>query len=47
MLEIKSVVCGVLRKFRLETMNKPSDIKFMPDLVLRTETEIKIKFITK
>ncbi|CAH0554676.1 unnamed protein product [Brassicogethes aeneus] len=47
MLELKSVLCGVLRKFRLESLDDPRTIKFLPDLVLRTESEIKIKFVPK
>lgn len=44
MLEIKTVLCGILKKFKLEAIDKPQDMKYIPDLVLRPANEIKVKF---
>ncbi|CAG9830844.1 unnamed protein product [Diabrotica balteata] len=44
MLEIKAVLCGILRKFKLEAVHKRDDIKFKADLVLRPIGEIRVKF---
>ncbi|XP_050502047.1 cytochrome P450 4C1-like [Diabrotica virgifera virgifera] len=44
MLEIKAVLCGILRKFKLESVDKREDIKFIADLVLRPTGEIRVKF---
>ncbi|XP_066252478.1 cytochrome P450 4C1-like isoform X2 [Euwallacea similis] len=43
MLEIKSVICGILRKFRL-VAHPETDIHFQVDLILRFEGDLKIKF---
>ncbi|XP_050502054.1 cytochrome P450 4C1-like isoform X1 [Diabrotica virgifera virgifera] len=47
MLEMKSVYCGILRNFKLEPITKPEDIVFKTDLVLRTENEIRVKFVPR
>ncbi|KAJ8949883.1 hypothetical protein NQ318_010517 [Aromia moschata] len=46
-LELKAVLCGILRKFSLESIDRPEDISFLPDLVLRPKTPIRIKFVRK
>ncbi|XP_066146719.1 cytochrome P450 4C1-like isoform X2 [Euwallacea fornicatus] len=43
MLEIKSVICGILRKFRL-VAHPETDIHLQIDLILRFEGDLKIKF---
>ncbi|XP_023021612.2 cytochrome P450 4C1 [Leptinotarsa decemlineata] len=45
MLEIKAVLCGILRNFALEPQDTPDTIKIVPDLVLRTtDGKIRVKF---
>ena len=44
LLELKVVISGILRKFRLEPVTKPSDLEFMTDMVLRTENPVYVKF---
>ncbi|KAF7267741.1 hypothetical protein GWI33_019056 [Rhynchophorus ferrugineus] len=44
LLELKSCLCGVLRKYRLEHDGK-NEFRFAADLVLRTKDAIKIKFL--
>lgn len=47
MLEMKSALCGILRNFILEPVDKPGDISFKADLVLRTDNEIRVKFVPR
>ncbi|CAH0554674.1 unnamed protein product [Brassicogethes aeneus] len=47
MMELKSTLCGVLRKFKLEAVDTPEDLTFLPDLVLRTNGPIRVKFIQR
>lgn len=44
MLELKSVVCAILKKFFLEPFDTPKDIKHITDLVLRCEAGIRVIF---
>ncbi|RZB40118.1 p450 domain containing protein, partial [Asbolus verrucosus] len=44
MLELKAVLCGILRKFVLEPVDKPEDIVFVSDFVLRSRDAIRVKF---
>ncbi|KAJ8933366.1 hypothetical protein NQ314_014081 [Rhamnusium bicolor] len=44
-LEIKAALCGILRKFHLEPVDTPQDLRFKTDLVLRPYDEIKVKFV--
>ncbi|KAJ8976175.1 hypothetical protein NQ317_002064 [Molorchus minor] len=46
-MELKAVLCGILRKFSLQHVDKPSDISFLPDLVLRPRGGVKVKFVRK
>ncbi|KAJ3642894.1 hypothetical protein Zmor_025642 [Zophobas morio] len=47
MLELKALLCGILRKFNLEAVDRPEDIVFQADLVLRSKNPIRVKFITR
>ncbi|XP_050347065.1 cytochrome P450 4C1-like [Nymphalis io] len=47
MMEMKTVMCALLRKFRLEPVTKPSDLVFKTDLVLRTTHPIYVKFCAR
>lgn len=45
MLEMKSLMSGLIRRFRLEAVTKPSELKFRTDLVLRTNKQpIYVRF---
>lgn len=45
--ELKAALCGILRTFKLEAVTKPRDLKFISDLVLRTEGPINVKFVKR
>ncbi|XP_026471354.1 cytochrome P450 4c3-like [Ctenocephalides felis] len=47
LLEMKSVLSGILRKYTLSPITRPQDITFLLDLVLRPKDPIKVKFISK
>ncbi|CAG9839079.1 unnamed protein product [Diabrotica balteata] len=48
MLEIKAVLCGILRHFILEPVDKPETIQFVPDLLLRPHDKmLRVKFINR
>ncbi|XP_034827036.1 cytochrome P450 4C1-like [Maniola hyperantus] len=45
MLEMKTLISSLIRRFRLEPVTKPSDLKFRTDLVLRTYNQpIYVRF---
>ncbi|XP_026471358.1 cytochrome P450 4C1-like [Ctenocephalides felis] len=44
LLEMKSVLSGILRKYTLSPITRPQDITFLLDLVLRPKDPIKVKF---
>ncbi|KAJ8915088.1 hypothetical protein NQ315_014343 [Exocentrus adspersus] len=46
-LEIKAALCGILRKFKLKSIDTPQQIKFKSDLVLRPFNEVKVKFVLR
>lgn len=46
-LEMKSALCGILRNFNLEPVDKPEDIIFKIDMVLRPKGEIRVKFVPR
>ncbi|XP_056636244.1 uncharacterized protein LOC130444880 [Diorhabda sublineata] len=46
LLEMKTFLCGILRNFKLESVTKPEDIIYRSDIVLRSSTDINVKFIT-
>ncbi|XP_026485111.2 cytochrome P450 4C1-like [Vanessa tameamea] len=44
MMEMKTVMCALLRKFRVVPVTKPSDLVFKSDVVLRTVHPIYVQF---
>lgn len=42
-LELKTVLCGILRKFKLEKVDDMYEIEFRPDLVLRPKNDVKVR----
>ncbi|XP_026733291.1 cytochrome P450 4C1-like [Trichoplusia ni] len=44
MMELKTVISSLLRKFHLEAITKPEELVFKPDLVLRTSKPVYVKF---
>lgn len=46
-LELKVALCGILRNFLIEAVDKESDMVFKADLILRTANEIKVKFLRR
>lgn len=48
MLEMKILISSMLRRFRLEAVTKPADLKFKTDILLRTVNEsILVKFYNR
>ncbi|CAH1100870.1 unnamed protein product [Psylliodes chrysocephalus] len=47
MMEIKAVLCGILRHFKLEPYDKPEYLKHKSDLVLRPAGEIRVNFVPR
>ncbi|KAL3269988.1 hypothetical protein HHI36_009044 [Cryptolaemus montrouzieri] len=47
MLEIKTFLVGILRKFRMEAVTKQKDIVLETDFVLKTSAPIEIRFIER
>lgn len=47
MLEMKTLIVQLLRKFRLEAITKVDDIVLVSDLVLRTKDPVKIRFVKR
>ncbi|CAO1427376.1 unnamed protein product [Diamesa serratosioi] len=47
LLELKTIIIDIIRNFDLFPVTKREDIIFIGDLVLRTNTPIKIKFLIK
>ncbi|CAH0554677.1 unnamed protein product [Brassicogethes aeneus] len=46
-MELKTVLIGILRNFYLEPIDTPDTLELMTDLVLRPKRGIKIKFVEK
>ncbi|XP_060524485.1 cytochrome P450 4C1-like [Cylas formicarius] len=46
-LEMKAVLCGILKKFRLVPIDLPEKLTLFQDLVLRPLGEVKVKFILR
>ncbi|VVC90000.1 unnamed protein product [Leptidea sinapis] len=44
MLEMKTVLTGLFRKYRIEPVTKPSDLEFCADIVLRVTHPIYVRF---
>ncbi|XP_046962446.1 cytochrome P450 4C1-like [Vanessa cardui] len=47
MMELKTVMCAILRKFRVEPVTKKSDLVFKTDIVLRTTHPIYVRFCAR
>ncbi|XP_063924854.1 cytochrome P450 4C1-like [Zophobas morio] len=47
LMELKTVLCGVLRKFKLEKVDDMNDVEFRPDLVLRPMRDVKVKILPR
>ncbi|KAJ8975280.1 hypothetical protein NQ317_013680 [Molorchus minor] len=47
LLEIKTALCGILSKFKLEPVDTPQTCRHKTDLVLRPNGEIKVRFIPR
>ncbi|CAH1100868.1 unnamed protein product [Psylliodes chrysocephalus] len=47
LLELKAALFGILRNFKLLPVDKPEDMKYKTDLVLRPAGEIKVKFVPR
>lgn len=47
MLEIKALLCGLLRNFALVPVDKVEDLTFKVDMVLRPVNKLRVKFIPR
>ncbi|KAJ3659331.1 hypothetical protein Zmor_011021 [Zophobas morio] len=47
MLELKAALCGILSKYILEPVDTPDTITLILDVMLRTQDEIKVKFVPR
>lgn len=47
LIEIKTVITGILRNFVLEPVDTPDTITLITDLVIRSKDGIRIKFIKR
>ncbi|XP_061730010.1 cytochrome P450 4C1-like [Cydia pomonella] len=47
MMELKVVMCGLLRRFRLEPVTRPADVRFTGDLVLRAAHPLYVRFVDR
>ncbi|XP_063359490.1 cytochrome P450 4C1-like [Cydia amplana] len=47
MMELKVVMCGLLRRFRLEPVTRPADVRFTGDLVLRAAHPLYVRFVSR
>uniref|UniRef100_UPI003B512026 uncharacterized protein LOC123680936 n=1 Tax=Harmonia axyridis TaxID=115357 RepID=UPI003B512026 len=47
MLELKTFLVGIMRKFRMEAVTKQNDFELETDFVLKTSHPIKIRFIKR
>lgn len=41
-MEEKTVISAIIRKYKLKSLEKPDDIKYYPELVLKSQTGIKM-----
>lgn len=46
-LEIKTVLCSILRKFKLEPIDTPETRQLCAELVIRTKNGIRVKFVKR
>ncbi|XP_045475606.1 cytochrome P450 4C1-like [Harmonia axyridis] len=47
MLGIKTTICGILKKFRIEPIGSLEDIIFVPHLLLKSKHPLEVKFIPR
>ncbi|KAK9875047.1 hypothetical protein WA026_005849 [Henosepilachna vigintioctopunctata] len=47
MLKLKACVCGILKYFKLEPISLVREMVFVPDSILKTEKDIKVKFVLR
>lgn len=47
MLEMKSVIVGILRKYKLIAVDKPEDIILEQEIILRPKDGIKMKIVPR
>jgi cytochrome P450 family 4 len=47
LLELKTVLCGILRRFALEKVDDMHDVEFRPDLVLRPKEDVKVRILPR
>ncbi|KAK9884609.1 hypothetical protein WA026_007449 [Henosepilachna vigintioctopunctata] len=47
MLKLKACVCGILRNFKLEPISLLKDMVFVPNTVLKTKEDIRVKFVSR
>lgn len=48
MIEMKAVLCGILKNFILEPVDTPDTIVLVPDIVLRThDGSLLVKFVNR
>ncbi|CAH0559166.1 unnamed protein product [Brassicogethes aeneus] len=46
-LEYKAVLCGILKHFKLEAIDTPASVIFIPDVVLRPKHGVRVKFVKR
>ena len=46
-LEMKVVLCAILRKFVLEPVHAPENVVLLADIVLRSKDDIRVKFVPR
>ncbi|XP_015606168.1 cytochrome P450 4C1 [Cephus cinctus] len=47
MLELKAIIGLLLHNFYLEAIDRPSETRFLPDLILRPAHPIRVRFVTR
>lgn len=47
MLEMKTVLSGILRIYQLKPITKPEDVVLMSDMVLRSKNPIYVTFLKR
>ncbi|KAJ3648474.1 hypothetical protein Zmor_020275 [Zophobas morio] len=46
-LEMKVALCAILSKFYLHSIDTPQSVVLIPDIILRSKDEIKVKFVLR
>lgn len=48
LLQMKSVLCGILRNFILQPIDTPDEIVFTPHVIIKTRNDIiRVKFVSR